>query len=132
VIIGYHVAVSLKERHSDAILRAIHEAGRPVSVNEILDILSDTGIGIATVYRAVKKATADGILARVELPNAAARFEPAGLPHHHHFACGTCDKVFGINGCPRGLDALAPDGFVIHGHEIVLRGLCGECADLAT
>ena len=129
MIIGYHFVVKLKERHSDAVLRVVREAGRPVSADEILDLLRDTGIGIATVYRAVKKAIADGVLVRVELPNAAARFEPAELPHHHHFACGTCDKVFDIHGCPPGIDALAPDGFIIQGHEIVLRGVCVDCVE---
>lgn len=129
MIIDYHLAVSTRERHPDAVLRTIREAGRPVSVDEIHEMLLDTGIGIATVYRAVKKAVADGVLSRVELPNSAARFEPAELPHHHHFACGSCNKVYDIHGCPLGIDGLVPDGFQMDGHEIVLHGTCVDCVE---
>jgi Fur family ferric uptake transcriptional regulator len=35
--------------------------------------------------------------------------------------------VYEIRGCPKGLLALAPRGFVVDGHEVVLYGRCEAC-----
>jgi Fur family ferric uptake transcriptional regulator len=132
VITDYHFFVSLVERHPEAVLRVVREAARPITADEIHEFLSETGIGIATVYRAVNKAVSEGKLARVELPNAAARFELAELPHHHHFECGFCKKVYDIHGCLPGINDLAPQGFLVQSHDILLRGTCKDCEVLAT
>ncbi|MCA9272734.1 MAG: transcriptional repressor [Phycisphaerales bacterium] len=117
--------------HRDAVLGLIRSLGRPVSADEIRDALRETGIGIATVYRIVNKAVEEGDLAKVELPGAPARFEPADLPHHHHFECDACKRVYDVPGCAKGVTGLAPEGFAVESHEIILRGTCRECSGVA-
>ena len=59
-----------------------------------------------------------------------ARFEPT-RGHHHHFACRSCDRVFGVEGCRSSAAALTrglPEGFLLEGHDVWLHGLCAECA----
>ena len=86
-------------------------------------------ISIATVYRAIRDLVAAGWLRPVDVPGAPARYERAGKPHHHHFLCRRCNALWEVSGCPRGIEQLAPAGFVTEGHEITLYGLCDDCRD---
>lgn len=125
----YHNRVAQRSKYTDEILRVVSDAGRPVSVDEIRDALRSSGVGTATVYRVVNNCVEGGKLKRVELPNAAARFEPADLPHHHHFECDSCRKVYDVPGCAPGVADLAPEGFEVSQHEILLKGTCPECQE---
>lgn len=112
-----------------AISRAIVESGRPVSPAEILKASRRAvpDIGIATVYRAIKDMLAEGRIVAVDVPGAPPRYEAAGLPHHHHFLCRSCDRLIDLPGCPGSLDRLAPPGYTVEGHELTLIGRCAEC-----
>lgn len=90
-------------------------------------MIRESGIGLATVYRAVKRGVAEGLLQTVQISDGPARYEPVDLAHHHHFACDGCDSVYCVEGCPRGVDKLAPKGFDVRSHDIVLHGLCESC-----
>ncbi len=114
--------------HREAVIGLIRSLGRPVSADEIRDGLRESGIGIATVYRIVNKAAEEGEIIRVELPGAPARYEPADLPHHHHFECDACKRVYDVPGCASGVSNLAPEGFAVESHEIILRGTCPDCS----
>ncbi len=117
-------------RQKRAIHQALQEAGRPLSPEEIRDKAATRvpGLGIATVYRNIKQAVEEGWLKAVELPGHNARhFELAALPHHHHFSCKACGRVFDVPGCPGSLKDLAPRGFTVERHEIVLYGMCDRC-----
>jgi Fur family transcriptional regulator, ferric uptake regulator len=117
-----------RQRH--AIRSAIERAGRPVSLTEILDDARSLidGIGVATVYRTLKKLAADGAIRVVTLPGDAARYELQGGGHHHHFQCTRCKRVFEVPGCPGDLSHLAPRGFTVEQHDITLYGRCADCA----
>lgn len=86
------------------------------------------GLGIATVYRAVKNLLEEGWLEQVEIPGEPPRFEIAGKGHHHHFHCRACGRVFEIDACQGDFDRLAPAGFQVTDHEVLLFGRCAECA----
>ena len=113
--------------------RAIHkvfeQSGRPMGPPEIFEAAREhaPGLGIATVYRTIKRLLDDGYLQQVELPGEAPRYEMSGKGHHHHFRCSNCNKVFDLNGCPREFKSILPKGFSLEGHEIFLFGRCQEC-----
>lgn len=113
-----------------AIRTAIAEADRPLSPQEVLAAARNrsAGLGIATVYRALKAGLGEGWLARVDLPGEAPRYEATGKRHHHHFHCRACDRVFEVTGCPGDLRAMTPDGFSLEAHEVVLYGRCVHCS----
>ena len=113
-----------------AIREALQLAGRPLSPQEILEAAQAEvpGLGIATVYRNVRALVEEGWLQTVDLPGAASRYEVADKEHHHHFHCRCCDGVFDIEDCPGTLKDLAPRGFQLESHEIILYGLCATCA----
>jgi len=118
-----------KTRQRDALQEAIREAGRPLTPQEILAAAQEhvPSLGIATVYRNIKSLVSEGWLRAVEMPGGADRYEVADLHHHHHFHCRKCDRVYDVEGCPGDLEHLAPSGFRVDEHEIVLYGVCEIC-----
>ncbi|HEX4046661.1 MAG TPA: transcriptional repressor [Elusimicrobiota bacterium] len=115
-----------------AIRRALGEAGRPLGALEVLESSKRhaPGLGIATVYRALKELGSAGEVASVEIPGEPPRYESAGKGHHHHFLCERCGKAFELGGCldDGGLKGLLPRGFTMTAHELLLHGRCPACA----
>ena len=68
--------------------RAIHlvleQSGRPMGPVEMFEAAKAhaPGLGIATVYRTIKRLLDEGYLQQVDLPGEAPRYETAGRPHH--------------------------------------------------
>ena len=113
--------------HRDAVEALLRDAEGPLSADEVRHALADTGIGQATVYRLLNRGVAEGTLQAVQLPTGPARYEPADRPHHHHFTCDACDRVFDLVGCPGRLDRLLPAGFELASHDLTLHGRCADC-----
>lgn len=117
-------------KQRNAIKDALHSSGRPLSPKEILAHAQESvsGMGLATVYRAIKAlADADQVKV-VEIPGESPRYELTGKGHHHHFCCRVCGGVFEVEGCCGHYHDDVPDGFEVEGHEVVIFGRCGECA----
>ena len=114
----------------DAVKRVMKAAKRPLNPQEVLEraVVDIPGMGIATVYRHLKSLNEDGWLVCVELPGESSRFELASIAHHHHFKCDTCERVFDVPGCAHGVEGLAPAGFVVERHEVLLFGVCADCS----
>ncbi|MDX2017725.1 MAG: transcriptional repressor [Planctomycetota bacterium] len=121
------------DRHTSqriAIEASLKSSQRPLSPAEILDAAKPIAptINLATVYRTLKRLTESGLIRAVDLPGEPSRYELAGLPHHHHFKCDECDRVFDVPGkCPSGLNDGLPSGFRVRDHEVVLVGTCADC-----
>lgn len=89
-------------------------------------------VGRASVYRALEQLAELGLVHRLEVGAAHARFERVepGGEHHHHMVCDGCGKVL-----PFSDDALESAvmkvsggaGFEVTDHEIVLHGACSAC-----
>ena len=119
-----------KTRQGKAVRHALGEARRPVSPGELLHATRRTvsTIGIATIYRHLREMLRDGHAVAVKLPGGQVCYETADKTHHHHFVCDSCERVFEVPGCPPGLRALAPEGFTVDRHEVILYGQCSRCA----
>ena len=119
-------------KQMQAIREAFVEAARPLSIDELRDLASQTinTLGLRTVYRAVRRLEESGEIASVPVPGSADRYELASVAstHHHHFHCTRCDRYFDIHGCPGGLKKLVPEGFKMEDHDLTLSGLCAACA----
>jgi Fur family transcriptional regulator, ferric uptake regulator len=105
---------------------------RPLGIREATAFAKKRlpSLGIATVYRTIRDLLDERWLVQLTLAGEA-RFELAGIDHHHHFHCGSCNKVFDIEGCTGDVELLAPKGFVARAHEITVSGLCGSCGGKA-
>ena len=113
------------------VLRALDEASGPLSARELWSRLSGTGVGLATVYRALQRGVEEGTLESVEGLGGGVRYEPRDREHHHHFLCSACDRAFDLVGCVEGLEFLVPDRFQMTRHEVVLFGTCDACGNAA-
>lgn len=116
-------------RQRSAIVTVIEAAGRPLSPQEICAAaqVDVPGLGIATVYRTLSALLEAQEIRSIDLPGEPPRYERAGLAHHHHFRCESCNRVFDVEGCPGNLEALAPAGFRATRHELILYGRCIDC-----
>ena len=89
------------------------------------------GIGLVTVYRALKMLTEAGLACEVELNGGSRHYirrSPAA--HHHHLICLGCDGVTDFSNC--ALPALEKrlsqvTGFSIQQHRLEFYGLCRDC-----
>ena len=116
-------------RQRRAILAAFEDTRRPLSAVEIHAYAQDSvkDINLATVYRNIKGLLESEVIVAVEVPGQPPRYEPSDLKHHHHFLCRVCDRVFDLPGCPGALESLAPPGFVVTDHDLMLAGNCKSC-----
>lgn len=116
-------------RQRDAIGSVIQAARRPLSPTEVLEgargILR--AVGLATVYRNLKRLVDEGAVEIILLPGESARYEIARSHHHHHFQCTTCRRVYDVEGCPGNLHRTLPRGFSVDRHEVTLYGRCAAC-----
>lgn len=117
-------------RQREAIQSAFRRADRPLSPGEALALACEDvpALGISTVYRTIAALVGEKWLQPVTLPGQPDRYETAGRRHHHHFHCTLCGGVFEVDSCPGDLAAIAPPGFKVHDHEVILTGWCKACA----
>ena len=117
----------------DAIRAVFDRVDRPIGPRECLSLARKEvpQLGIATVYRNVRRLLDEGWLRTVELPGTPDRYERAGKRHHHHFHCRVCDAVFEVEACPGDFRNLSPRGFRVEAHELILYGRCARCSSHA-
>jgi Fur family ferric uptake transcriptional regulator len=102
---------------------------------EIHEALNAAGqkIGLASVYRMVDRLAEQGLVQRIDIGDGIVRYEPAHTAeHHHHLVCDACGKVepFADPSLEQAIEAVEErSGFSVVAHEVLLRGLCGDCRD---
>ncbi len=126
--------MSYSTRQREIILGIFRQSEQPLTAQALHEraSLASAGIGLATVYRALKTFIEQGLIAQVEIPGASPCYELTDRGHHHHFICQQCRQVFDLPGCVRDIETLVPQDFQVERHEIVLYGRCALCAELNT
>ncbi len=125
-----HMVRNTQQR--ETLKKVIETAHRPLSIPEIHELATQKWprLGIATVYREVKRLSDESLLKRVDIPGEnAPRYEIAHghHHHHHHFKCDVCNKVFDIETCGLPIEKLLPAGFTHQAHDITIFGSCKDC-----
>lgn len=118
-----------KTPQREAILSAIKDAGRPLTVDEILDLgrKKSPRLGLRTVYRQVGRLVSEGRLVGLDYPGQPTRYEQADGRHRPHFICSHCRKMFDFEEEAPDVPYTPPPGFTIKGEEIIFYGVCPEC-----
>ncbi|MEO0414025.1 MAG: transcriptional repressor [Verrucomicrobiota bacterium] len=118
-----------KTHQRASILNHIEEFDRPVTPQELLSSAAEEspGLGLATVYRALKQLVDSGEVRKIEVAGVPPHYEIDRGVLHHFFVCETCQKMFDLEGCPGGFQDLLPPGFQMKSHEIVIYGTCSQC-----
>lgn len=125
-------------RHNGAARQALVELldSQPCALSavEIEDALrvSDRPVGRASIYRILDELERLGLVQRVQVGQAMARYEPVrgGREHHHHLVCDSCGTVLPFTDADleRAIEGLSDRiPMRIDEHEIVLHGSCREC-----
>ena len=111
-----------------AVRTVLTNAERPQSIEEICAGAREyaKSLGIATVYRIVKRLVDTGAATAIGFPSGPRRFEVSGLAHHH-FECRACGRVWRVPDCGPRLEHVLPPPFHLAGHQLILWGRCDEC-----
>lgn len=127
--------VARHSRRREAILQALASGPGHLSAEEIHRAARKRlpGIGIATVYRALKFLCGCGQASEFIPADGVARYEPAGSrAHHDHLICTSCGRF--IEAVDPAIERLqeklaARHGFRPTRHKLEIYGVCADCAD---
>lgn len=134
-----HRVLAESKRHTGAarrvLLDLLDSQTCALSAIEIEDALREDRrpIGRASIYRILDELERLGLVQKVDVGQAMARYEPIrGHEHHHHLVCDNCGVVLpftdpGLESAIKALSRRVP--IDVTEHEIVLRGACHKCAD---
>ncbi len=117
-----------------AVIERLAAGGGCVEAEELARDLRQAGDQVATasVYRALTLLGEIGLLHRIALPSAPARFElvlPDGA-HHHHLVCANCGSTdaFSDEALEQAIQKIsARTAFEVRSHDITLHGRCAAC-----
>lgn len=118
----------------NAIIDLLADQPCALSALEIEDHLrrSDRSASRASIYRILELLQERGLVVRLDVGDASARYEliDPGGEHHHHLLCESCGRLvpFDDADLERSIDRVSRRmGFRTNGHEVVLRGDCVAC-----
>ncbi len=91
-------------------------------------------VSLATVYNTLNELVAMGEISEIRLSDGTTRYDPKVGTDHHHLVCEGCGLIFDVE--PRGVDGLSLPraqryGMTVDTVEVVFRGRCSNCAELA-
>jgi Fe2+ or Zn2+ uptake regulation protein len=117
------------------ILRELRRRGRHATAEEIHRAVRDElpGTSTPTVYATVDLLVELGLARRIDTGVGAALYDARTEPHQHT-VCRQCGRVEDLDGefdAERILRRANAAGFQPEGAELVISGLCPECAPLA-
>jgi len=116
-----------------AVLTLLDAQPCALSAYEMETALRDQGRAVAraSVYRILDELEGLGLVARLEVGQGIARYEPVREEgHHHHLVCDSCGDVipFADEELERTIHRVAERvTFDVAEHEIVLHGSCADC-----
>ncbi len=117
------------------ILRELRRRGRHATADQIRAAVGDElpGTSIPTVYATLDLLVELGLARRVDAGAGATLYDARTEPHQH-MVCRRCGRVEDLDGELQTaglLSAAAETGFVARSVELVISGLCRDCATAA-
>jgi Fe2+ or Zn2+ uptake regulation protein len=89
------------------------------------------GIGFSTVYRAIQRLSAEGLIDEIIVPGADSAFYEPAAPAHAHFRCTRCGNISDVQFTLRS-QLVASLGRQMGGRiertTVALHGLCRDCS----
>lgn len=121
--------------NQQAVLDALTSADKPMTAYEVLALPRIRKAGLKaplTIYRALEKLMAEGLVHRIESLNA---FVTCGHGHHDHatgfLICGDCGRTLEVPlaSCESHLAGRAREqGFAVDAVKVEMTGRCPDCA----
>ena len=114
-----------------AVLAALLDAESALTHHEIKATLArGEPVDRVTVYRVLDWLVALGLAHRIPGDDRAWRFHAsrgASAGPHAHFTCSRCGRTVCLEDVAVPADLSVPHGFVPHGVEVTVKGLCAAC-----
>ncbi|HEX5561794.1 MAG TPA: Fur family transcriptional regulator [Nocardioidaceae bacterium] len=119
-------------RQRSAVSRFLAEQETFRTAQEIYASLREegTGIGLATVYRALQAMVDDGEVDVLRTAEGEAAYRRCSTGHHHHLVCRGCGRTVEVEDEPVerwAAKVAAAHGFSDVEHEVEVFGTCADC-----
>lgn len=118
-----------------AVHSALRDLDRAVSAQELYRLLHSqgTGLGLASIYRALDTLVSSGAAERIRRASEDA-YVLCPASHHHHAICRRCGRVDVLERCSLEEEPLPRNagGFQIDAHQTVYYGRCARCVEPET
>jgi Fe2+ or Zn2+ uptake regulation protein len=132
------LAAALRERGQRVtpqrlmVARVLSDLDRHVTAEVVFDEVSRRmpGVSLPTVYATLELLEGVGLIHRVASERGAVVYDPR-TDVHHHLVCWRCGKIADVDGPVDAtplLAAAASAGFAADHAQVVVRGLCADCA----
>ena len=113
------------------ILRELRRRAQHATAEEVHRAVQQElpGVSVPTIYATLELFVDLGLARRIDTGTAA--LYDAGLEPHQHAVCRRCGRVQDVGGRLQSgalLGAARAAGFQPHGAELIISGLCAECA----
>jgi Fe2+ or Zn2+ uptake regulation protein len=132
------LAAALRERGQRVtpqrlmVARVLSDLDRHVTAEVVFDELGERmpGVSLPTVYATLDLLESIGLIRRVASERGAVVYDPR-TDDHHHLVCRSCGAIVDVD-APIEADALLSAarsaGFAPDHAQVVVRGLCADCA----
>jgi Fe2+ or Zn2+ uptake regulation protein len=132
------LAAALRERGQRVtpqrlmVARVLSDLDRHVTAEIVFDELGERmpGVSLPTVYATLDLLESIGLIRRVASERGAVVYDPR-TDDHHHLVCRRCGAIVDVD-APIEADALLTAarsaGFAPDHAQVVVRGLCADCA----
>jgi Fur family ferric uptake transcriptional regulator/Fur family peroxide stress response transcriptional regulator len=115
-----------------AIARVLTDLDRHVTAERVHAEVSSRmpGVSLPTVYATLDLLEELGLARRVATEGGAVVYDPR-TDEHHHLVCRACGRIADVDAPvdTAGVQAVArASGFLPDASEVVIRGLCADCA----
>jgi Fe2+ or Zn2+ uptake regulation protein len=114
------------------VARVVGDLDRHVSAEVVFGEVSRRmpGVSLPTVYATLELLESIGLIHRVATERGAVIYDPR-TDQHHHLACRSCGAIVDVEGAVDAdalLAAARSSGFAPDQAQVVVRGLCADCA----
>ena len=114
----------------EAVLSALGSVGDFRSAQEVHELLTGSGIGLATVYRTLQLYADHGLLDSLRREDGEAIYRRCSDTHHHHLVCRSCGSTVEVEGpaVEKWTQSIATShGYADVSHTLEIVGTCGDC-----
>ncbi len=113
-----------------AILRAMLNAGKPLTQEQIAEHIGQDAPNKTTIYRTLMQLVEKNMVHEAYIEERSQYFELAHhcgkVQCHPHFTCTDCQQTFCLTGVSAPLVEM-PNGFMMQRQQIRIEGICPEC-----
>lgn len=118
----------------DLVLNAVHTLRSHVTADEVYNFIikEHPSVGKGTVYRNLSILADEGLIRKIEIPNASDRYDFT-LKEHYHVRCVRCGCIEDVelkysSDIMNSVDV--NHGFDLLGFDLLFRGVCGKCKEI--